>query len=179
MKLIVGLGNPEPRYELTRHNLGFLVADEIITRFSAQPLGLRYQSEISAAKIAGEFVILAKPLTYMNMSGAAVAPLLGFYRFSPASLIIIHDDIDLEPGQIKEKYRGGDAGHRGVASIIDAIGTDRFCRIRVGVGRPPEGCEATDYVLGPFEDEELQELGKTIEAAADRVEEVLARRTAW
>lgn len=179
MKLIVGLGNPGPRYELTRHNLGLLVADEIIVRSSAQPLGDRYQSEVSAAKVAGELVILAKPLTFMNRSGEAVAPLLSLYRLSPASLIIIHDDIDLAPGQIQEKYRGGDAGHRGVASIISALETDRFCRIRVGVGRPPEGFEPTEYVLRPFEDEELENLEKTIVAAADRVEEVLARQATW
>ena len=179
MKLIVGLGNPGPHYELTRHNMGFLVVDEVLARHAARPLGVRCQSFPYAGKIAGEFVILAKPTTYMNNSGAAVASLLGAYRLSPASLIIVHDDIDLAEGRIKEKFRGGDAGHRGVASIIDALGTDRFCRIRVGVGRPPEGVEATDYVLAPLRDEELPQLERTVAEAADRVEKLLALRTTW
>jgi PTH1 family peptidyl-tRNA hydrolase len=179
VKLIVGLGNPGLRYELTRHNLGFLVADEISMRYPVRPLGVRCQSLVSAGKVAGEFVILAKPTTYMNNSGAAVAPLLDFYRLSPASLIIIHDDIDLEAGRIKDKYRGGDGGHLGIASLINALETDRFCRIRVGAGRPPEGLGATEYVLAPLRDEEIPEIEKAISAAADKVEAVLAKQLDW
>lgn len=179
MKLIVGLGNPGPRYELTRHNLGFLVVDELAARHAAYPLGVRCQGSVSAGKVAGELVLLVKPSTYMNNSGEAVAPLLDLYKLTSASLIVIHDDIDLEPGRIKEKYRGGDAGHQGVASVINALSTDSFCRIRVGVGRPPEGWTATDYVLETLRDEELPGLEKAIAAAADRVEEVLAQRVRW
>lgn len=178
MKLIVGLGNPGPHYELTRHNLGYLVVDELLMRHPAWPLGVRCQSHTYAGKIAGEFVILAKPLTYMNRSGEAVSPLLSAYRLAPESLVVVHDDIDLAPGRAREKYRGGDAGHRGVASVIDAVETDCFCRIRVGVGRPPEAGKAIDYVLAPIEEEELPALEATISAAADRVEAVLERRAA-
>lgn len=179
MKLIVGLGNPGPRYELTRHNLGFLVADELAARHALRPLGMRCQSVLSAGKVAGEFVILAKPTTFMNKSGAAVAPLLSAYRLSPASLMVVHDDIDLAQGRIQEKFRGGDAGHRGLSSVIEALGTDRFCRVRVGVGRPPEGRDPTDYVLEPIEDEELAGLEKLIAAAADKVEELIEKRITW
>lgn len=176
MKLIVGLGNPGPRYVLTRHNVGALVVDELARRHPAHPLGVRCQSSVYAGKIAGQFVLLAKPLTYMNTSGKAVGPLLSAYHLSSASLVVIHDDIDLAPGRIKEKNRGGHAGHRGVASVIDAVGGDEFCRIRVGVGRPPEDTSPTDYVLEPLGQEALQSLETTIAAVADRVSAMLARR---
>ncbi|MCZ6660577.1 MAG: aminoacyl-tRNA hydrolase [bacterium] len=179
MKLIVGLGNPGPRYALTRHNVGSLVVDELLMRYPAQPLGVRCNSTTYAGKIAGELVVLAKPLTFMNNSGTSVGHLLSAYRLSPASLLVIHDDIDLAPGRIKEKYLGGSAGHKGVASIINAIGDDCFCRIRVGVGRPPDDTTATDYVLAPIRDETLSELEATIAASADHVATVLEQRTTW
>ena len=179
MKLIVGLGNPGPRYALTRHNVGSLVVDELLMRYPAQPLGVRCNSTTYAGKIAGELVVLAKPLTFMNNSGTSVGHLLSAYRLSPASLLVIHDDIDLAPGRIKEKYLGGSAGHKGVASIINAIGTDCFCRIRAGVGRPPDDTTATDYVLAPIGDETLSELEATIAASADHVATVLEQRTTW
>lgn len=177
MKLIVGLGNPGPRYALTRHNVGALVVDELARRYPTHPLGSRCHSTVYAGKIAGQFILLAKPLTYMNTSGKAVGPLLSAYHLTPASLVVIHDDIDLAAGRIKEKHRGGHAGHRGVASVIDAIGTDEFCRIRLGVGRPPEGTDPTDYVLAPLGEETLSEMESGVAAAADRVTAMLARRS--
>jgi PTH1 family peptidyl-tRNA hydrolase len=176
VKLIVGLGNPGPRYVLTRHNVGALAVDELARRHPSHPLGVRCHSTVYAGKIAGQFVLLAKPLTYMNTSGKAVGPLLRAYHLNPASLVVIHDDIDLPPGRIKEKHRGGHAGHRGLTSVIDAVGTDEFCRIRVGVGRPPEGTSATDYVLAPLGEETLSELASAVATVADRVSEILARR---
>ncbi|MFQ6671828.1 MAG: aminoacyl-tRNA hydrolase [Candidatus Tectimicrobiota bacterium] len=179
MKLIVGLGNPGPRHALTRHNVGSLVVDELLARHPAQPLGVRCNSLTYAGKVVGELVVLAKPLTFMNSSGTSVGPLLRAYQLSPASLVVIHDDIDLAPGRIKEKYRGGHAGHRGVASVVDAIGTDAFCRIRVGVGRPPVGSTATEYVLAPLDEETLPMLETTVAAAADRMVALLERRITW
>jgi PTH1 family peptidyl-tRNA hydrolase len=179
VKLIVGLGNPGVEYFRTRHNAGSLVVEALIGRHGGLPLGIRCHSELYAGRIEGELVLLAKPLTFMNRSGEAVGPLLEKYRLGPGSLMVIHDDIDLSPGRIKEKYSGGDAGHRGVASIIAVLGTDRFCRIRVGVGRPPQGMEAADYVLEPLQREAWEELGAAVEAATERVEAVLKRKTSW
>jgi len=118
-------------------------------------------------------VILAKPRTFMNLSGKAVKPLLQGLRQTPDKLLVIHDDVDLTLGRIKLKYRGGDAGHKGIRSILEELGTDEFTRIRVGVGRPPIGQETADYVLNPFDPSEEEAVAREVEEAVAIVENLL------
>lgn len=148
--IVVGLGNPGPKYARHRHNLGFMVVDRI-----AESAGVRWtktadKAETCRLEIFDADLTLVKPLTYMNLSGKAVAPIVSKSGVDPSQLIVIHDDLDLEAGRIRMKTGGGDGGHKGVRSIADSLRFRDFHRIRMGVGRPPEGMDAAEYVLKPF-----------------------------
>jgi len=171
--LILGLGNPGPRYELTRHNVGFLVVDNLAEKHRIQLTHHQHQSLLGRGHIDGHPVVIAKPMTYMNESGRAARALLNALKLSPERMIVVHDDIDLVLGKIKRKFQGGDAGQRGIASCIEKLGTDCFARVRVGIGRPENKDEIVDYVLSPFSEGEMTELNDTVERAVQRVEEVL------
>jgi PTH1 family peptidyl-tRNA hydrolase len=138
MKLIVGLGNPGPKYLTTRHNIGFLFIDAIVMSLEGK---LQYKSEFKAetqkTKIAGEPVILCKPQTFMNLSGESVQPLLSFYNMTPDDLLVVHDEIDQPFGHLKFQTKRGHGGHNGIRNIHQMLGTDAYSRLRVGVGRPP------------------------------------------
>lgn len=157
MQAVVGLGNPGSAYAKTRHNIGFWVIDalakEANLRFRRRGLSLR-----AHGTVAGHEFILAKPQTFMNHSGHAVAEFLADVGLTPSDLrdvIIVHDDLDLEPGRLRLKARGGHGGHNGVLSIIETLGTDLFARLKIGVGRPPKGMDPADYVLeAPSADEQ-------------------------
>lgn len=158
--LIVGLGNPGSKYDETRHNIGFLALDHLRERFKAPEFRpeARFFADLSSVVLAGQKIILAKPTTYMNESGRAVRALLDFYKLDPTALIVIHDDLDIAPGTLRTTDSSRAAGHNGVQNIIDALGTQDFFRVRLGIGRPAE-VEGTclpshDYVLGRFSDPE-------------------------
>lgn len=165
MRCIVGLGNPGLRYERSRHNVGFQAIDRL-----SHVSGIRIRHAKALPLIWGrgrwvnESLVLAKPLSYMNRSGLVVKALLQEIDCGVEDLIVLHDDLDLAVGRLKFKERGGDGGHKGIRSIIASLGHDAFLRLRIGIGRPPLGVEATDYVLSPFEEDERE----IMELALDR-----------
>jgi PTH1 family peptidyl-tRNA hydrolase len=167
--LIVGLGNPGREYAGTRHNIGFRIVDQL-----AQNLGTRFSRQqndafIAAGKIDGGKVVLAKPQTFMNLSGRSVAGLLRFYRIELPRLLICCDDIDLPFGTLRIRAAGGSAGQRGMQSILEALGSKEIPRLRFGIGRPPGRMDPADYVLQRFEKSEEETLPTLIEAAAQAV----------
>lgn len=168
MKLIVGLGNPGSEYEKTRHNAGFLAIDELRTELNGTlwKLEKKWKAELSTATIDDEKIILMKPQTFMNSSGEAVGAVTGFYKVQPADVWVIHDELDFPYETIRIKVGGSAAGHNGIKSIIDAIGSD-FVRFRIGINSPHEG-SAEDFVLQKFSKEETKTLNtilkKTTEA---------------
>jgi PTH1 family peptidyl-tRNA hydrolase len=167
VKLVVGLGNPGRKYEHSRHNLGFFIVDQI-----ARQNQVAFEKELCDALI-GEWwsddqrTLLAKPQAYMNRSGESVKGLLEHFGSAPDDLIVIHDDLDLDFGRIRIRPGGGAGGHRGVFSIMDSLGGSGFYRVRVGIGRPPDGIEPVDFVLEPFTSEELGQRDKLISRAAE------------
>lgn len=177
MKIVAGLGNPGSEYRDTRHNVGFQVIDLLCARHHIALGHHKYQALWGQGRIGGGPVVLARPLTFMNLSGRSVKALLKGMEGGPQNLLVVHDDIDLAVGTIKLKSRGGDAGHRGIRSILEEMGTDCFQRVRVGVGRPPRGMDVSDYVLSPFPSVELAEVSKAIEKAADLIEDLLEEMT--
>lgn len=173
MELIVGLGNPGKQYEASRHNIGFLVVNRL-ARIHGIPLAERkYKSRWGRGGIDGHPVILAKPRTYMNLSGDAVKLLLDSFSLTAHQLIVIHDDLDLPFGRIKIKEKGGNGGHKGIQSIMHAVGCGDFPRIKVGIGRPPGGMDAADYVLQPFDRTEKPQLVEIIALAQNALELLL------
>lgn len=154
-KLIVGLGNPGPKYEQNRHNVGFHCLDALVQAHGLTFTGLKAKARIARGVILGHPVILAKPVTFVNGSGWAVQGLMARHGYEPGDILAVHDDLDLPLGRIRLRPKGSAAGHRGVQSIIDALGTEEFARLRVGIGRPPAGVEVVDYVLSDFSEEEL------------------------
>lgn len=170
--MIVGLGNPGRRYRDTLHNAGFLVVDRLAEEAGIR-LARRGDVEAGAGLLEGEPVVLARPLSYMNASGEAVAPLLRSRRCTPEEMIVIHDDLDIEAGRVRLKKGGGTAGHRGLLSLLDSLGTAAFLRVRVGIGRPPAGVDAADYVLSPPGDMSREAFAAGIEGAAAAVRDIL------
>jgi PTH1 family peptidyl-tRNA hydrolase len=169
VKLVVGLGNPGRKYQNTRHNLGFWTIDDI-----AQENGSSVKRKLCDALVGewpsdGETTLLAKPQTYMNRSGECVSDLLRHFRAGPGDLIVIHDDLDLPFGRIRIRPAGGAAGHRGVLSIIQSLATEEFYRVRLGIGRPPDGVDPTDFVLESFTSEELDQLAGLVSRASQAV----------
>ncbi len=155
MKLIIGLGNPGAEYEQTRHNIGFGVLDFFGDRIGAVFRKGRYPALEAKGEWEGARVVLVKPQTFMNVSGEAVVGALRFYKVHPDSLLIVHDDLDLPLGRMKFAAGGSSGGHHGVESIINALSTPQFPRLRIGIGRPAETSRGADYVLSPFLKEEL------------------------
>jgi PTH1 family peptidyl-tRNA hydrolase len=177
--LVVGLGNPGPTYAGHRHNVGFLVVDELSRRLGARfsaPKGMR--AEVAEARLGppgtdAVRLALAKSRTFMNESGGPVAKLLGYYKIDPGQLVVVHDEIDLEPGQLRVKFGGGDNGHNGLRSIRGSIGTGDFYRVRIGVGRPPGRQEPADFVLSNFPASAREAVAVEVNRAADAVESLL------
>ena len=178
MKLIVGLGNPGPKYETTRHNVGFLAIDRLVERWKATGPNSAHQAEIYQATVAGEKVFLVKPQTFMNVSGQSVGPLSKFYKCTPEDLIVIHDDLDLKALVLRLKTGGGTGGHNGLKSLDAHLGaaSTGYHRIRIGVGRPhldKPGISTVDFVLQQLSDSELRDLDKTLDDAAVAVEKII------
>jgi PTH1 family peptidyl-tRNA hydrolase len=175
MKLIVGLGNPGRPYRWTRHNLGFMVLDQLAKRNHIDLSKRKRDAIIGMGNLWGEEFILAKPLTYMNLSGLAVKRIVDDYGIQSQGVIVIHDDMDIEFGKIRIKERGGDGGHLGVRSIIESLGCGSFLRIRVGIGRPDKGKEIIDYLLSPFSKEEKSHLMGILDMAIEAIECVIVQ----
>lgn len=174
MFLIAGLGNPGRQYEKTRHNMGFDTIDELIDRHRIPQGGIAHKAMYGKGMIAGEKVLAVKPLTYMNLSGESLREWVNYYKLDPETeMIVIYDDIDLEPGQIRIRKKGSAGGHNGIKSIIAQLGTPNFYRIKVGVGAKPRGWDLADYVLGRFSSDERIAVDKAICDAADAVEMIL------
>lgn len=180
MLLIIGLGNPGKKYTRTRHNAGFFMLDKIQSVFSFPKFEFnkKFQAEISSGEIKNKKIILAKPRTFINLSGEAVRAISDFYKMTPEELLVIHDDIDIELGKIKVAADSSSAGHNGVENIIDVLGTQKFRRVRVGIGKTPEekkSClvDAHDYVLGELSREELEILEKISENVLEEVRKLL------
>ena len=167
MLLIVGLGNPGPRYEYTRHNAGFLAAGRLAAKAGFAPPTRFRESLIAHGQAAGVRTVLAWPQTYMNLSGQAVLELASFYKITGREILVLHDEMDLPPGRLKLSFGGGPAGHRGLGSIMELLKTD-FCRLKIGIGRPDrsEG-EAVEYVLDHFPSQEWPVMDEALDQAAE------------
>lgn len=171
---MVGLGNPGAQYAATRHNVGFMAVDAV-----AENLQIRVDRSFKRALVGqgscrGRKVLLAKPQTYMNLSGEAVSSLLRWYKLTPADLTVIYDDLDLEPGRLRIRARGGTGGHRGLASITGILGTGDFARIRLGIGRPPvNGPEVTGWVLNRPAPGEEEAIRRTLALVTDVLQEIM------
>lgn len=173
MWLLLGLGNPGPEYEETRHNVGFQVIDSIATRSRAAPLRAKLGAMVGEARIGSERVLLCKPMEYMNVSGQAVVRVAKFWKIEPAQTIVVHDDLDLPFGRLKLAVGGGHGGHNGLRSIIAEWGTADFRRVRVGISRPAPGTDSADYVLTGFKGAERKALPDFCSRAAEAVEAIV------
>lgn len=176
MYIIVGLGNPGRTYEGTRHNMGFDTIDKLAAQENISLLEKKHKAVIGKGVVSGQKCILAKPVTYMNLSGESVRELLGYYKVSEETeLIVIADDISLEPGQLRIRKKGSAGGHNGLKSIIGSLGHDSFVRVKIGVGEKPAGWDLADYVLARFSSGERKAVDQAISRAADAVRTILAR----
>ncbi|KWW52178.1 peptidyl-tRNA hydrolase [Bacillus cereus] len=173
MKLIVGLGNPGREYELTRHNIGFMAIDELAKRWNISLNEQKFKGVFGAGFVNGEKVILLKPLTYMNLSGESIRPLMDYYKIDVEDFVVLYDDLDIPVGKLRLRMKGSAGGHNGVKSTISHLGTQEFQRIRMGIDRPKNGMKVVDYVLGRFTSEEISDVNHSIEKAADACEEWL------
>ncbi|HWT33094.1 MAG TPA: aminoacyl-tRNA hydrolase [Microbacterium sp.] len=173
--LVIGLGNPGPRYELTRHNVGQLVVDELAARrgesFRAHKANARVVE--TCLRPGGPKIVLAKPNTFMNVSGGPAAGLAGFYGIPPERVVVVHDELDIPFDTVKLKIGGGHGGHNGVRDVAKALGTPDFPRVRVGIGRPPGRQDAADWVLDPFSAADRKTLPILVSDGADAVEQLI------
>ena len=171
MYIIVGLGNPTKEYNNTRHNIGFDVIDKLADMYSISVLEKKHKALVGKGIINGQKVILAKPQTYMNLSGESVRELVDYYKVDEETeLVIIYDDISLDVGQLRIRKKGSAGGHNGIKSIIQHLGTDVFPRIKMGVGEKPKGYDLADYVLGHFKKEERIIMDESIISASKAIE---------
>jgi PTH1 family peptidyl-tRNA hydrolase len=171
--LIAGLGNPGGKYALSRHNVGFMTLEVLAERHRADLNRRKFNAACGEIRVNNEVALLAKPQTFYNNSGESIAAIMSYFRIPLNSLIVVHDDLDLEPGRIRIKRGGGDAGNRGIRSIAGAMGSAEFVRIRIGIGRPPADIESKDFVLLPMSDNEIERLQPVIERAADAAESLI------
>ena len=173
--LIAGLGNPGPEYAGNRHNAGQMVVDLLAERMGARFKAQRTRNEVADGRLAGVPVTLAKPRTYMNLSGGPVAALAAFYKVPPERIVVVHDELDIPFGAIRLKRGGGDNGHNGLRSVTQALGTNEYNRARFGIGRPPGRMDAATFVLRDFSATERKELPLLIDRCADAVETLLSK----
>lgn len=165
--LLIGLGNPGREYRDTRHNVGFMLIDRLIVRLNAQGMKLQSKAIVTSATYRDHKLILAKPQTYMNLSGQSAQGLLNFYKIPIENMIVAHDDLDIPFGTIRIRPKGGPGGQGGMASTINQLGTKDFPRLRIGIGRPPGRMDPSAFVLQNFTREEMKLLSEVIDRAAD------------
>ncbi len=174
MYIIVGLGNPTKQYDNTRHNIGFMTIDELADKYNISVTTIQHKARIGKGVIEGHKVILAQPLTYMNLSGESVRELADYYKVDPTSeVIIISDDIELPPGYIRVRPKGSAGGHNGLKNIIQHLGTQEFVRVRVGVGEKPKKMDLAEYVLGHFASNEKDAIADGISQAIDAIKIIM------
>lgn len=174
LSLVVGLGNPGPQYAGNRHNVGFLVLDELAARMGGKFKAHKSGADVLEGRLAGGRAVLAKPRSFMNVSGGPVAGAARFYKLEPAAIVVVHDELDLPFGTVRLKLGGGENGHNGLRSISKSLGTRDYYRVRFGVGRPPGRMDPADYVLRDFAAAERKELAFELDRCADAVEALLA-----
>ena len=178
MYLVVGLGNPGREYEATRHNMGFDTIDHLVEDYNVPQGGVKFNAMYGKTMIGGEKVILMKPLSFMNLSGGPVREMANYFKIDPETeLIVIYDDIDLEPGQLRIRKQGSAGGHNGIKDIIRQLGTEKFLRIKVGVGAKPKGWDLADHVLGHFDAADRVEVEKAIGHAVEAAEMMITGET--
>ncbi len=170
ISLVIGLGNIGAEYDQTRHNVGFEILDRALTRLRAEPLATAEEYMAWRGQSENGPVVLAKPRTYMNRSGTAVRALLERFDLAPEEILVLVDDFNLPLGAVRIRTGGSDGGHNGLASIITALGTERFPRLRLGIGEPPAGADVSAYVLSPFTAEEQETIAAACEIAAEAVQ---------
>lgn len=168
MKLIVGLGNPGARYAASRHNMGFQVLDSLAARHGLEREQKRFDAWLGSLRWPGEKVLLAKPQTYMNLSGRAVQQIVHWHKLNLEEIIVVYDDLDLPPGRVRLRARGSAGGHKGMLSIIECLGSQDFARVRIGIGRPEH--ETIDWVLGGVSAEEQKIYNQSLDRAAEALE---------
>jgi peptidyl-tRNA hydrolase, PTH1 family len=173
--IIVGLGNPGPEYAGTRHNAGAMVLSLLAERIGVRFKAHRTRNDIAEGRLAGQPVTLARPHSYMNLSGGPVSALLSFYKISPERCVVLHDELDVGFGVVRLKLGGGDNGHNGLRSISQSLGTRDYYRVRFGIGRPPGRMDAADYVLKPFSTAERKELPFALDRCADATETLITK----
>ena len=173
--LIIGLGNPGREYKDTRHNIGFMLIDQVAVRLNARGMKLQAKAIVTSALYEERKIILAKPQTYMNLSGQSVQGLLNFYKIPIENLLVAHDDLDIPFGTIRIRPGGGPGGQRGMASTIDHLGTKEFPRLRLGIGRPPGRMDPKDYVLQMFSKDDMKLLPEILDRAADAAMEFVMK----
>ncbi len=176
--IVVGLGNPGPKYAANRHNVGFMVADVLAQRVGGRfAVSRKVRAEVCETRlgVGGPRVILVKPLTFMNLSGESVGPLAQYFGIAPESVIAVHDELDIPYGQLRVKRGGGEGGHNGLRSLTKVLGSKDYARVRFGIGRPPGRQDAAGYVLKDFAKAERADLDLNLELAADAVEAVIEK----
>jgi peptidyl-tRNA hydrolase, PTH1 family len=172
--LVAGLGNPGPGYAGNRHNVGFMVADLLAGRIGGRFKRHKAGAEVVEGRLGGERVVLAKPQSYMNLSGGPVAGLCQFFKVAPERVVAVHDELDLPYGTLRLKLGGGDNGHNGLKSLTRSLGTREYHRVRFGIDRPPGRQDPADYVLRDFSAAERKELDYFVDRAADAVEKLIS-----
>ena len=173
MYLIVGLGNPEPEYSKTRHNMGFDVINKLSNKYEINVNKSKWKGLVGTGIIENEKIILLKPQTFMNLSGESIREVMDFYNLENKDIIIIYDDMDIEKGEIKVRKTGGPGSHNGMKSVIENLPNNRFKRVRVGIGKPENKSDMINYVIGKVSDEEQEILDKGTEKAKEAVIEII------
>ena len=174
MYIIVGLGNPGKKFDGTKHNVGFDIIDCLVDEYRIPSSGISLKAMYGKGVIAGQKVLLAKPMTYMNLSGEAVRALVDYYKIDPErELVVVYDDISLEPGRIRIRKQGSVGGHNGMKNIISHLGTEKFIRIRIGIGEKPKEWDLADYVLAPFDREARGKVNDAVKDAAAALEMIV------
>lgn len=176
MKLIVGLGNPGKPYEHTRHNIGFDVIDALANKWNAPLVQSKFNGMYSTVHHPDGKVMLVKPLTYMNLSGECIGPLMDYFDVDIEDIIVIYDDLDLDVGKLRLRQKGSAGGHNGIKSLIQHLGTQEFNRIRIGVSRPPAGMKVADYVLSKFSKEDQPIVDDAIAKSVAAIEMSLSKK---
>jgi PTH1 family peptidyl-tRNA hydrolase len=178
MFVIAGLGNPGERYEITRHNSGFLAVEHLKEELGGKPYKLKHKAQVSECQIGAEKVLLVRPQTFMNLSGESIREVLSFYKLTPENLIVIYDDIDLPVGKLRVRPKGGAGTHNGMKSVISCLGTENFPRVRIGVGSPQNPqMDLADYILSVFLKEEQPVMSQTVKKAGLAARDIILMGT--
>lgn len=176
MKIIVGLGNPGKQYAATRHNIGFHVIDELSKRLDIPLTQSKFNGMYGIGHVGTEKVMLLKPLTYMNLSGECIVPMMDYYEVNDDEIVVIYDDLDLQVGKLRLRQKGSAGGHNGIKSIIQHLGSQEFNRIRIGVDRPKNGMKVPDYVLSNFSEDEKIEMIHAVKNSANACEDWVTKK---